>query len=522
MKSTETFLGTCGILWLSLFAFAGAGSVPQRGGTRCNVETSLVHATCRDQESIRGSVQSLGAIVQGLRSDKAIRSLLSRDPGWVTECTAKLHAAVRGDSSEVRALCEVIGVICAPVCLTGYDESNSVRPLWNSFKQHKVWHRLLGRAATRVGSPNCRDTQAVSSVPALELAYALSLHGYVDDALLDRLYNAEWPTSLTGEELYKLSTALANHCTNAGSGEDKPWRKTEFKQHIAMQMLCRLHELKNVQQVAEASVAIVSLAAAEREELVPGTTEGTGSEAEKFRALVRAAAGLPSSTADSHPPLDAPQPRPRPAAAPRSNELSDEWVPAAQRRASAGGYTLYSMEEEEGVKCDKDKLAAMVEAAASGQSLETVTALKSQKPLTTCSTQVSLTLNQIQSLDKPLLFKFHQAVHSLPAGVFDEETMDSLDEVARRATQAEPSSSAALAAGEYMRDRGEPSAAMVRLREAVDTLQASSARGSYVASLVGSCEETLRLINEDDPAESEAHYLCGLLEGLLAEYKQHL
>jgi hypothetical protein len=136
-------------------------------------------------------------------------------------------------------------------------------------------------------------------VPALELAYALSLHGYADAGLLDRLFTAEWPTSLTGEELYKLTVALANHCSNAGSGEYKPWRKVEFKQHIAMQMLCRLHELPDVQQVAEASVAIVSLAAAEREELVPGTTEGTCSEAETFSTLVRVAAGLPPNTADS-------------------------------------------------------------------------------------------------------------------------------------------------------------------------------------------------------------------------------
>jgi hypothetical protein len=180
------------------------------------------------------------------------------------------------------------------------------------------------------------------------------------------------------------------------------------------------------------------------------------------------------------------------------------------------------MIEEEGMKCDKDKLAAMVEAAAFGQSLETVAPRKSQKPSPACSAMVSLTLDQIQSLDKPLLFQFHQAVHRLPAGVFDVDTIDSLDEVAHHAVQGKPSRDQTVAAGGSMRDRGEPSAAVVRLREAVDTLQASAARGSCVASLVGSCEETLRLINEDDPAEPEAHYLSGLLEELLAEYWQHL
>jgi hypothetical protein len=46
-----------------------------------------------------------------LRTDKTVRSLLTAESVLVTDCIAKLWAAVRGDSSEVRALCEIIGVI---------------------------------------------------------------------------------------------------------------------------------------------------------------------------------------------------------------------------------------------------------------------------------------------------------------------------------------------------------------------------------------------------------------------------
>jgi hypothetical protein len=109
------------------------------------------------------------------------------------------------------------------------------------------------------------------------------------------------------------------------------------------------------------------------------------------------------------------------------------------RATSEDGFNVYSFEEEEGVKCDTDHLAALVAAAAKGID---PAAPPSEPGIVLASSQLQdMSLGELIRLSYSLLF--------LPQSTFTANSRERLEtEISNRWTNSQPSSSSSSAADE--------------------------------------------------------------------------
>jgi hypothetical protein len=220
-------------------------------------------------------------------------------------CTKHLRCEV-GGLKEVTAL---VAKLCSP---SDDNDRFSTPAVFEQLRQRGGWYRLLGACAVRgvaeCGTGSMADSQVV----------------------LSNLCNA-----LTHSAVGYTPLAAAADAQRSSARE--------------------------VQDTEAAARAPIAFSYEEEEGLVRNSN--------RLLDLVRAAAGGEIGAASTSPPLQAcpPSSDPAPANLPaevRDSPAEQQWIPPQRRAAMEAGYTLFSLEEEEGVVSNAERLAALVRSAA--------------------------------------------------------------------------------------------------------------------------------------------------------------